>query len=227
MTGTYDPDLNLVYFGTGNPSPDFHGDDREGDNLFSNSLLALDADTGAYRWHYQFTPHDVHDWDSTHVPVLADLPIRGQARKVVMVANRNGFFYTHRPHQRHADRRQARTCTRPGRRKSALMDDRCCCLTTRRATRAPCRARTCPAARTSTHRPTIRLNDSSSSTSAKRARPTSAGSRTSSAASGSSAARRRKPTARREPSARCAPSIRPPASANGRSGIPRPARLAC
>lgn len=94
VTGTYDPELNLVYFGTGNPSPDFHGDDREGDNLFSNSLVALDADTGAYKWHYQFTPHDVHDWDSTHVPILADLPVRGQTRKVVMVANRNGFFYT-------------------------------------------------------------------------------------------------------------------------------------
>ncbi|MBM3773448.1 MAG: PQQ-dependent dehydrogenase, methanol/ethanol family [Acidimicrobiia bacterium] len=94
VTGTHDPELNLVYFGTGNPSPDFHGDDREGDNLFSNSLVALDTDTGAYKWHYQFTPHDVHDWDSTHVPILADLPIRGQQRKVVMVANRNGFFYT-------------------------------------------------------------------------------------------------------------------------------------
>jgi alcohol dehydrogenase (cytochrome c) len=94
VTGSYDPELNLLYYGTGNPSPDFHGGDREGDNLFSNSLVALDADTGVRRWHYQFTPHDVHDWDSTHVPILADLPVRGQMRKVVMVANRNGFFYT-------------------------------------------------------------------------------------------------------------------------------------
>jgi alcohol dehydrogenase (cytochrome c) len=94
VTGSYDPDLNLLFYGTGNPSPDFHGDDRKGDNLFSNSLLAIDADSGRRRWHYQFTPHDVHDWDSTHVPVLADLPIGGQTRKVVMVANRNGFFYT-------------------------------------------------------------------------------------------------------------------------------------
>jgi alcohol dehydrogenase (cytochrome c) len=93
-TGSYDPDLNLVYYGTGNPSPDFHGADREGDNLYSNSLLALDADTGTRKWHYQFTPHDVHDWDSTQVPVLADLTIGGQPRKVVMFANRNGFFYT-------------------------------------------------------------------------------------------------------------------------------------
>jgi alcohol dehydrogenase (cytochrome c) len=94
VTGSYDPDLNLLFYGTGNPSPDFHGEDRKGDNLFSNSLLAIDADSGKRRWHYQFTPHDVHDWDSTHVPVLADLPIGGQTRKVVMVANRNGFFYT-------------------------------------------------------------------------------------------------------------------------------------
>ena len=94
VTGSYDPELNLLYYGTGNPSPDFHGEDRKGDNLFSNSLLAIDADTGTRKWHYQFTPHDIHDWDSTHVPILADLPINGQTRKVVMVANRNGFFYT-------------------------------------------------------------------------------------------------------------------------------------
>jgi alcohol dehydrogenase (cytochrome c) len=94
VTGSYDPELNLLYYGTGNPAPDFHGENRQGDNLYSNSLLALDADSGLRRWHYQFTPHDVHDWDSTHVPILADLPVGGQMRKVVMVANRNGFFYT-------------------------------------------------------------------------------------------------------------------------------------
>jgi alcohol dehydrogenase (cytochrome c) len=93
-TGAFDPDLNLLYYGTGNPGPDFHGATREGDNLYSDSLLALDADTGKIRWHYQFTPHDVHDYDSTQVPVLADLTIGGQPRKVVMFANRNGFFYT-------------------------------------------------------------------------------------------------------------------------------------
>ncbi len=94
VTGSYDPALNLVYYGTGNPNPDYYGDDREGDNLYTCSLVALDADTGELRWHYQFTPHDVHDWDSAHVPVQADLKIGGQARKVIMVANRNGFFYT-------------------------------------------------------------------------------------------------------------------------------------
>jgi alcohol dehydrogenase (cytochrome c) len=94
QTGSYDPELNLLYWGTGNPVPDYYGGDRKGDNLYTTSLVALDLDTGKLRWHYQFTPHDTHDWDSNHVPVLADVTIDGRARKVVMVANRNGFFYT-------------------------------------------------------------------------------------------------------------------------------------
>ena len=94
VTGAYDPEQNLVFYGTGNPGPDYHSESREGDNLYSCSLLALDADTGKLKWHYQFTPHDVHDWDSTEVPILADIPINGQPRKVVMFANRNGFYYT-------------------------------------------------------------------------------------------------------------------------------------
>ena len=93
-TGTYDPALNLVFFGTGNPGPDYYSNAREGDNLYTTSVVALDADSGQRRWHYQFTPHDVHDWDSTQVPVLGELTIDGQPRKVVMFANRNGFFYT-------------------------------------------------------------------------------------------------------------------------------------
>jgi alcohol dehydrogenase (cytochrome c) len=94
VTGAYDPEQNLVFYGTGNPGPDYHSESREGDNLYSTSLVALDADSGKLRWHYQFTPHDVHDWDSTEVPVLADITIAGQQRKVVMFANRNGFYYT-------------------------------------------------------------------------------------------------------------------------------------
>jgi alcohol dehydrogenase (cytochrome c) len=93
MTGSYDPELNLLYWGTGNPNPDYWGAGRLGDNLYTNSLVAIDADTGRLKWHYQFTPHDTHDWDSNHVPVVADLTIGGTTRKVVMVANRNGFFY--------------------------------------------------------------------------------------------------------------------------------------
>jgi alcohol dehydrogenase (cytochrome c) len=93
VTGSYDPELNTLYWGTGNPNPDYYGEDRKGDNLYTASLLAVDGDTGKLKWHYQFTPHDTHDWDSNHVPVLADLTIGGQRHKAVMVANRNGFFY--------------------------------------------------------------------------------------------------------------------------------------
>jgi len=94
VTGAYDPEHNLLYYGIGNPGPDYHSESRLGDNLYSNSIVALDADTGELRWHYQFTPHDVHDWDATEVPILADLEIRGELREVVMFANRNGFYYT-------------------------------------------------------------------------------------------------------------------------------------
>jgi alcohol dehydrogenase (cytochrome c) len=94
VTGASDPEQNLIFYGTGNPGPDYHSESREGDNLYSASLVALDADTGKIRWHYQFTPHDVHDWDSTEVPILADITVGGQPRKVLMFANRNGFYYT-------------------------------------------------------------------------------------------------------------------------------------
>ncbi|HEY2152435.1 MAG TPA: PQQ-dependent dehydrogenase, methanol/ethanol family [Vicinamibacterales bacterium] len=93
LTGTYDPVLNLLYWGVGNPNPDWDGESRPGDNLYTGSLVALDPDTGKLKWHYQYTPHDTHDWDANEVPVLADLTIGGRPRKVVMMANRNGFFY--------------------------------------------------------------------------------------------------------------------------------------
>ncbi|HEY4364301.1 MAG TPA: PQQ-dependent dehydrogenase, methanol/ethanol family [Bryobacteraceae bacterium] len=92
-TGAYDPDTNLTFWGTGNPAPDTNGDVRLGDNLFSDSVLALDADTGKLKWYYQFTPHDTLDYDSTQVPVLADIQYQGRARKVMLWANRNGLFY--------------------------------------------------------------------------------------------------------------------------------------
>ena len=93
ITGTYDPELNLTYWGTGNPGPDMNGDVRPGDNLYTCSVVALDADTGELKWHFQFTPHDVHDWDAISDPVLVDLAIGGKKVKALIQANRNGFFY--------------------------------------------------------------------------------------------------------------------------------------
>jgi alcohol dehydrogenase (cytochrome c) len=93
LTGTYDPESNLIFWGTGNPNPDFYGADRKGDNLYTNSLIALDADSGTLKWHFQFTPHDEHDWDANQIPVLANVSIDGKPRRVVFVANRNGFLY--------------------------------------------------------------------------------------------------------------------------------------
>jgi alcohol dehydrogenase (cytochrome c) len=93
ITGSYDPETNAVIWGVGNPGPDWNGDVRKGDNLYSASFVAIDADTGKLKWHFQFTPHDVHDWDATQVPVLIDAPFRGERRKLVVTANRNGFYY--------------------------------------------------------------------------------------------------------------------------------------
>ncbi|MEZ5489550.1 MAG: PQQ-dependent dehydrogenase, methanol/ethanol family [Gammaproteobacteria bacterium] len=94
ITGSYDPDLDLIYWGTGNPGPDWNGDVRLGDNLYSDSALALDADSGDIAWHFQFTPHDVHDYDAIQIPILADIQYQGRERKVMMWANRNAFYYT-------------------------------------------------------------------------------------------------------------------------------------
>ena len=93
LSGTYDPQLGTLYWTTGNPWPDFYGGDREGANLYSASVIALDVDTGKLRWHYQFTPHDTHDWDAQSWPVLVDLEFQGKPRKVVLHPNRNGFLY--------------------------------------------------------------------------------------------------------------------------------------
>jgi alcohol dehydrogenase (cytochrome c) len=93
VTGSYDPDLNLTYWGVGNPGPDWNPDQRPGDNLFTESVVALDADTGALKWHFQFTPNDAYDYDSVQVPVLVDMNWRGPAAKLMLWANRNGYFY--------------------------------------------------------------------------------------------------------------------------------------
>jgi len=91
--GAYDPDSNLTYWGVGNPAPDTRGDERLGDNLYSDCVVALDADTGKLKWYYQFTPHDEFDYDSTQVPVLADIERKGRPRKAMLWANRNGLWY--------------------------------------------------------------------------------------------------------------------------------------
>jgi alcohol dehydrogenase (cytochrome c) len=93
LTGTFDPELNTLYWTTGNPCPDFYGGDRLGDNLYTDSILALNPDTGKLKWYYQFTPHDTHDWDATEIPVLIDSQFHGKLRKLLVQANRNGFFY--------------------------------------------------------------------------------------------------------------------------------------
>jgi alcohol dehydrogenase (cytochrome c) len=93
VTGSFDPELNLTYWGVGNPGPDWNPKQREGDNLYSSSVVALDADTGKMKWHYQFTPNDGYDYDSVQIPVLVDMPWNGTPRKLMMWANRNGNFY--------------------------------------------------------------------------------------------------------------------------------------
>jgi alcohol dehydrogenase (cytochrome c) len=91
--GAYDPETDLVFFGTGNPAPDWDGSKRLGDNLYSDSVVALEAGTGKLKWYYQFTPHDELDYDATQVPVLADIQWEGRPRKVMLWANRNGLMY--------------------------------------------------------------------------------------------------------------------------------------
>jgi PQQ-dependent dehydrogenase (methanol/ethanol family) len=93
LTGSYDPETGLLYWPTGNPFPDTDGDQRGGDNLYTNCVVALDPKTGTLRWHYQFTPHDLHDWDATEPVVLVNAVFLGHERKLLLQANRNGFFY--------------------------------------------------------------------------------------------------------------------------------------
>lgn len=93
MTGSFDPDLNTLYWASGNPGPDYNGEEREGDNLYTSSILALDAKTGKLKWYYQTSPHDTHDWDASEPLVLIDREWEGRQRKLLIQANRNGFFY--------------------------------------------------------------------------------------------------------------------------------------
>jgi alcohol dehydrogenase (cytochrome c) len=93
VTGSYDPSLDLLYWGVGNPTPGMLGEVRPGDNLFTDSMIALHASSGKLAWYFQFTPHDEHDWDATETPILADIPIKGVLRHVICVATKNGFYY--------------------------------------------------------------------------------------------------------------------------------------
>ena len=93
LTGSFDPELNLLYWTVGNPAPDWNGDVRPGDNLYSCSVIALDPETGELKWYFQFTPHDTHDWDANQIPVLFDAEFEGEDRKILALANRNAFFY--------------------------------------------------------------------------------------------------------------------------------------
>ncbi|HEV3374385.1 MAG TPA: PQQ-dependent dehydrogenase, methanol/ethanol family [Candidatus Acidoferrum sp.] len=93
MPGTYDPELSTVYWGTSNPAPDFDGGPRPGDDLYTDCVLALDPDTGKLKWYFQFTPHDLFDFDAVETPVLLDAQYQGQRRKLLVQANRNGFLY--------------------------------------------------------------------------------------------------------------------------------------
>jgi alcohol dehydrogenase (cytochrome c) len=93
LTGSFDPELRLIYWGVGNPSPNFYGANRKGDNLYTNSVVALDADSGKLRWHFQFTPHDLYDRDAVQIPVLVDTVVDGYKRRLMACANRNGFYY--------------------------------------------------------------------------------------------------------------------------------------
>jgi alcohol dehydrogenase (cytochrome c) len=93
VSGSFDPELNTIFYGTGQPGSQWAGDVREGDNLFTECVVALDVDSGKMKWYFQFTPHDVRDWDALEMPVLVDAPFRGQPRKLLVQANRNGYYY--------------------------------------------------------------------------------------------------------------------------------------
>ena len=95
LPGSYDPETHLYIVGTGNPTPAYTSQTRgEGDNLFTCAIVALNVDTGKMAWYYQTSPHDTHDWDSAQTPVLVDAEIRGNPRKLVVTASRNGYYFT-------------------------------------------------------------------------------------------------------------------------------------
>ncbi len=93
MPGTYDGELNTIYWGTSNPAPDFEGSVRPGDDLYTDCVLVVDPDTGKLKWHFQFTPNDLFDYDAVETPILIDASYKGEKRKLLVQANRNGYLY--------------------------------------------------------------------------------------------------------------------------------------
>ena len=107
LTGSYDPELNLIYWGIGNPAPDFDGDVRKGDNLYTECMVALDADTGKMKWYFQYTPHDVHDWDAVEIPVLVDAHNSGRTPQAAGPGESKRILLCARSHERQVPARHA------------------------------------------------------------------------------------------------------------------------
>ncbi len=125
LPGSYDPDLDLVYWAIGNPCPLYNGAVREGDNLFTSSVVALDPATGQRRWHYQFTPHDTHDWDSNQDMMLVDRVLQGPAAQAADARRSQRALLRARSHQRHVSRRARRSSARRGTPASTRKAGRC------------------------------------------------------------------------------------------------------
>ncbi len=225
VTGSYDPDLNLVYWGVGNPGPDWNGDARPGDNLYTCSVVALDGATGKLKWHFQFTPHDSHDWDSTHVPVLFEAEIRGARRKLLAIANRNAFYYV-------LDRASGEflaggsTRGRPGPRVSTIGDARSSSPARSPARRARWSGRISTARPSGSAPPSARGPACSTSRPARSRRCISSGRRITNPEHFSPAAEKRPPRASKAP-ARSARWKRPPAACDGSSSCTRRRGRAC
>ena len=155
LSGSYDPDLDLLYWSVGNPCPDFNGEERKGDNLYTDSVLALRPKTGELKWYYQFTPHDTHDWEATEPLLLVDETFAGRPRKLSGSGQSQWFLLRTRSHQRRNAAGEALHKIDVGQRLHQGRQNRFCFRIPTRPRKAlsnaPIRERTgCP-------RPTIRL----------------------------------------------------------------------
>ena len=156
LTGTYDPSTNLIYWPTGNPCPDFNGDERKGDNLYSSSVLALEPETGKLRWYYQFSPHDLHDWDATETPMLIDTEFRGTPAQVAGAGESKWLFLCSRSHHRRISAgRAVRQEAELGERRSGPTAGLSCCPVRSRRRKEPRPVRPWAARRTGCRRHSI------------------------------------------------------------------------